>query len=218
MGVLLQMRMLYDSRYMLAANTAVLSDPRRAEDMVLVASAQAGDRYAFEELVRRYRNDVYALGYHFLKNREEAWDISQEVFIKAYESLAQFRGEASFKTWLLRITANRCKDHFKKRRLATVPFDDALAPGVHPPSASPDPGEQSRAAELGAAIDRAVAALPAKHRTAFILREYQGLSYQEMAETMHCNLGTVMSRLHHARRKLQNTLVAMGFVEGSPHA
>lgn len=217
MGVLLNMQILYDSRRMEAASSAVISDPRGADDAALVAAAQAGDRYAFEELVRRYRNDVYALSYHFLKNREEAWDISQEVFIKAYQSLGRFRGESSFKTWLLRITANSCKDQFKKRRVDTVPFDDTLDAG-NPPSAVLDPGAQSCAKELGAAIERAVAQLPAKHRTAFVLREYQGLSYQEMAETMHCNLGTVMSRLHHARRKLQNTLIAMGFVEGAPHA
>lgn len=217
MGVLLNVRILYDSRRMEAARSAVISDSRGADDAALVAAAQAGDRYAFEELVRRYRNDVYALSYHFLKNREEAWDISQEVFIKSYQSLARFRGESSFKTWLLRITANSCKDQFKKRRVDTVPFDDSLDAG-HPPSATLDPGAQSRAKELGAAIERAVAQLPAKHRTAFVLREYQGLSYQEMAEAMHCNVGTVMSRLHHARRKLQNTLTAMGFMEGAPHA
>lgn len=217
MGVLLNMSMLYDSRRMNAVTAAVIPDPHGADDAALVASAQTGDRYAFEELVRRYRNDVYALSYHFLKNREEAWDISQEVFIKAYQSLARFRGEARFKTWLLRITANTCKDQFKKRRLDTVPFDDALDAG-HPPSATPDPGAQTRARELGVAIEQAIAQLPAKHRTAFMLREYQGLSYQEMAEAMHCNLGTVMSRLHHARRRLQNTLIAMGFMEGAPHA
>ncbi|MBP8131278.1 MAG: sigma-70 family RNA polymerase sigma factor [Candidatus Hydrogenedentes bacterium] len=199
-----------------AAKESVCPDPRNAEDPALVACAQAGDRYAFEELVRRYRNDVFALSCHFVKNREEAWDISQDVFVKAYKSLRDFRGEASFKTWLLRITANRCKDFFKKRNLETVPFDDAIGAGEQP-SAIPNPGRQVQAQELGAAIEAAVAQLPEKHRTAFLLREYQGLSYQEMANTMGCNIGTVMSRLHHARRKLQNTLIKMGVVEEAGH-
>ncbi len=187
--------------------------PRAAEDMALVARAQTGDVAAFEVLVRQYRNEVYALSYHFLRNREEAWDVSQEVFIKAYRSIKKFRGEAGFKTWLMRITANHCKDFLKKRRLQTAPIETAL-PG-DAPSGEADPSDSLAAKELGAAIDSAVAALPEKHRAAFVLREYQGLSYQEMAEVMECSLGTVMSRLHHARKKLQNALVQMGVAEGS---
>jgi RNA polymerase sigma-70 factor, ECF subfamily len=183
-----------------------------AADITLVDRARAGHTGAFEELVRRYRNDVFALSYHFLRNREEAWDVSQEVFIKAYHSLRNFRGDSSFKTWLLRITANHCKDHFKKRKLDTVPLDerlDADAPGL-----PPNPREAMESAELGAAIEKAIALLPPKHRTAFVLREFEGMSYQDMAEVMHCNVGTVMSRLHHARQKLQSMLMRMGVMEG----
>jgi len=187
--------------------------PRAATDVALAARARTGDVPAFEELVRRYRNDVYALSYHFLRSREEAWDVSQEVFMKAYRSLRWFRGEASFKTWLMRITANHCKDRFKKRRLRTVPFEEGVKTDA--PSGVADPARQLEHKELGAAIEAAVAALPAKHRTAFVLREYDGLSYQEMAEVMRCSMGTVMSRLHHARKKLQNTLVRMGVAEES---
>lgn len=181
------------------------------DDLALARKAQAGDLQAFEELVRAYRNDVFALSYHFVRNREEAWDISQEVFIKAFRSLKHFRGEASFKSWLLRITANQCKDQLKKRRLDTVSFEEAIQTDA--PGAELGPARQSEAHELGAAIEKAVASLPVKHRTAFILREMEGLSYQEMAEAMDCNLGTVMSRLHHARKKLQEALRGMGVVE-----
>lgn len=182
-------------------------------DARLVAQAQTGDFAAFEQLVRTYRNDVYGLAYHFLRNREEAWDISQEVFIKTHRSLARFRGESSFKTWLMRITANQCKDYLKKRRLDAVPFNEAVethdAPtGVLGPDASVE------AHELGDAIKQALDALPFKHRTAFVLREFDGLSYEEMAQVMECNIGTVMSRLHHARKKLQNSLKRMGFSRG----
>ena len=182
-------------------------------DAQLVGLAQTGDFAAFEELVRKYRNDVYGLAYHFLRNREEAWDVSQEVFIKTHRSLARFRGESSFKTWLMRITANQCKDHLKKRRLDAVPFNDELE-SHDAPSGVLGPDSTVEAHELGEAITQALAALPIKHRTAFVLREFDGLSYEEMAKVMDCNLGTVMSRLHHARKKLQNSLKRMGFSRG----
>ena len=86
---------------------------RADEDAALVARARAGEYEAFETLVRKYRNDVYALSYHYVRNREEAWDLSQEVFVKVHRSLQRFRGDSSFKTWLLRITSNQCKDFFK---------------------------------------------------------------------------------------------------------
>ncbi len=185
-----------------------------SDDGALVSRAQTGDFQAFEELVRRYRNDVFALAYHFLRNREEAWDTSQEVFIKAHRSLRRFRGEASFKTWLMRITANQCKDYLKKRRLSTVSYNDALEAEN---AASPilGPGHTVEAQELGEAIMKALDGLSFKHRTAFVLREFDGLSYEDMAQVMGCNIGTVMSRLHHARKKLQTSLQRMGFAGGN---
>jgi RNA polymerase sigma-70 factor (ECF subfamily) len=185
---------------------------RDLADSALVAKAQRGSAEAFEVLVRRYRNDVFAMSYHFVRNREQAWDIAQESFVKAYRSLKWFRGEAGFKTWLLRIAANHSKDYLKKRRLDTTPFDEVVAAVT--PDTAPGPDRQLEAEELGRAIQAAVAELSAKHREAFVLREYQGLSYQEMAEVMGCSLGTVMSRLHHARKKLQDALTRMGVVDG----
>lgn len=186
--------------------------PREADDPELVARAQSGDEPAFEELVRRYRNDVFGLSFHYLRNREEAWDISQDVFIKAYRSLKRFRGDSGFKTWLLRITANHCKDYFKKRRLATVSMDALPTQDFF--AGSSDPAKRLRDEELGQAIQAALDGLPAKHRLAFVLREFEDLSYNDMAEVMNCSVGTVMSRLHHARKKLQNKLTLLGYVEG----
>lgn len=197
-------------------NAAVMTHGavKTAVDAELVAAAQTGDMAAFEELVRRYRNDVFSLANHFLRNREEAWDISQEVFIKAHAALGSFRGDSSFKTWLLRITANRCKDFFKKRRLGTVSYNEAIQV-ENEPTAALDPARSLEAQEVGQAIMSALENLPAKHRTAFVLREFEGLSYDEMAKVMECNLGTVMSRLHHARKKLQTMLTTMGIMEGN---
>lgn len=184
------------------------------EDFALVERARGGDIGAFEDLVRKYRNQVYALSHHFVRDREDAWDISQEVFVKAYRNLAGFRGEASFKSWLLRITANHCKDQLKRRRLDVVPLDEAI--GGDGDGAPAHPDKKVEMSELGRAIEAAVASLPAKHQMAFVLREYQGMSYEEMAKAMDCNLGTVMSRLHHARKKLQEALstMGMGLTEG----
>lgn len=187
-------------------------DARNATDEALVARAQTGDGAAFEELVRRYRNDVYGLSYHFLRNREEAWDVSQEVFIKAYRSLNRFRGDAGFKTWLLRITANHCKDHFKKRRVPTVSIDAMPSQDFFP--SGTDPGRELGNSELGEAIQEALDSLSPKHRMAFVLREFEDMSYKDMASVMECSEGTVMSRLHHARKKLQDKLSRMGFAEG----
>ena len=186
----------------------------QANDAELVSRARTGEFAAYETLVRQYRNDVFALAYHFVRNREEAWDLSQEVFIKAHRALKRFRGDASFKTWILRITANQCKDFLKKRRLKTVSFDGSPQ-AANRPGAELNPRDRAQAHELGDAIQQAVDALPIKHRTAFVLREIEGLSYQEMAGVMNCSVGTVMSRLHHSRRKLRNLLEKSGFALGS---
>ena len=172
--------------------------------------AQRGDFSAFEKLVQHHRNDVFRLAFHYVRSREEAWDLSQEVFIKAYNSLGGFRHEANFKTWLLRITANQCKDYLKKRRLATVAFDDTLRADAVTDMLGP--GRALEAQELGAAIQKALDMLSHKHKTAFMLREFEGYSYEEMAQIMGCSVGTVMSRLHHARKKLQDSLRKMGVV------
>ena len=212
MSIPLDTALLYDTTPVETGEEEKYEDLRAESDEGLVDRARHGSYVAFEELVRRYRNDVFALSYHYVRNREDAWDIAQEVFIKAHRALGRFRGEARFKTWLLRITANRCKDFFKKRRLRTVPLENARG-GQELPSGTPGPDRSAEARELGRAIDAALETLPEKHRTAFVLREYEGLSYQKMAEVMECSLGTVMSRLHHARKKLQKALIGVGVVE-----
>lgn len=181
------------------------------QDAELVTRAKTGDVDAFEILVKRYRNEVFALSYHFVRNREQAWDVSQEVFIKAHNALGRFRGDASFKTWLMRITANQCKDYLKKRRLETVSFDDSRLAEDAPSHVLP-PDRSLEAREIGEAVQKALDKLSHKHRTAFILREFEGLSYEDMAQVMNCSIGTVMSRLHHARKKLQKGLTQMGLM------
>ena len=213
MSIPLEVGVLYDTTPVEIGDERKYSAIREEPEQALVSLAQEGDYAAFEELVRRYRNDVFALSYHYLHEREEAWDISQEVFIKAHRALGRFRGDASFKTWILRITANRCKDFFKKRRLKTVALENSRG-GQNAPATTAGPDRAASARELGEAIDAALASISEKHRTAFILREFEGLSYEEMSGVLGCSLGTVMSRLHHARKKLQEALIEMGVVEG----
>lgn len=214
MGVLLDRAFVYHGS-MADTPETIGAALRDAADTRLAADARRGDEAAFEELVRRYRNDVYRLACRFVHDREEAWDLSQEVFIKAYRALWRFRGEASFKTWLMHIVANQCRDHLRRRRMPTVPLDAGPCFERAAPGKEPDRAAEAR--EIGQAIERALESLPHKHRTAFILREYEGLSYEEMARAMHCRLGTVMSRLHHARRKLQDKLAEAGVVEDKCH-
>lgn len=178
------------------------------EEMRLVDLARSGEIRAFEELVRRHRNTVFALAYHFVRNREDAWDIAQEVFVKAYRSLKRFRGDSSFKTWLMRITSNQCKDHLKAARLKTVSLE--VAPAGEDGGGDRSPRQQAEAEELGVAIQQAIETIPFNHRHAFILREFERLSYKEIAKVMGCSIGTVMSRLHHARRKIRDALVRKG--------
>lgn len=211
MSVSLEMPLRYYVSALRNHGSNIADDASVETDASLAARARAGEYDAFERLVRMYRNDVFALAYRYLGDREEAWDISQEVFIKAHRGLGRFRGSASFKTWILRITANACKDFFKKRRLRTVALD-----GAAEQTATTDKGpvRALENVELGQAIESALNGLSAKHRLAFTLREYQDLSYAEIAETMKCSVGTVMSRLHHARKKLQEALKSMGVTEG----
>ncbi len=214
MGMPLSLRFRYPSGAVTTTNAISAVPLREAEDSGLVAQARSGDYRAFEELVRRYRNDVFALSYHYVREREEAWDLTQEVFMKAHGGLKRFRGDSSFKTWLLRITANRCKDFFKKRKLRTVALETPDGQILDAPASTQQPDQRAESQELGVAIDAALKSLPEKHRTAIVLRELQGLSYEAMAEVMQCSLGTVMSRLHHARKKMQRALSDMGVVEG----
>ena len=208
MSVALEVTLLYDSE---TVADDFQPDARTEADARLVARARAGEYEAFEELVRRYKNDVYALAFHYLRQREDAWDASQEVFIRAHRALGRFRGDASFKTWILRITANCCKDLFKKRRVSTVSLEELG--GEVGAYTERDPSSELESRELGSAIETALDGLPQKHRLAFVLREFEGLSYQQMAEVMGCTMGTVMSRLHHARKKLQRALISMGVIE-----
>jgi RNA polymerase sigma-70 factor (ECF subfamily) len=183
------------------------------DDLELVARSQAGDTSAFNELVTRYRNRAYAMIYNMVRNEQDAWDLAQDGFLKAWKSISRFRGQSSFYTWLYRILMNVTIDAMRRKQIeGGTEFDDQIglqniAPGAATaPKSEMEPAERMSDKEIRLRIDEAIAKLSPEHRTAIVMREIDGLEYTEIAEQMGCSLGTVMSRLFYARKKLQALL------------
>ncbi len=183
------------------------------DDLELVARSQAGDTTAFNELVTRYRNRAYAMIYNMVRNEQDAWDLAQDGFLKAWKSISRFRGQSSFYTWLYRILMNVTIDAMRRKQIeGGTEFDDHvglqnIAPGAATaPKSEMEPADRMSDKEIRLRIDEAIAKLSPEHRTAIVMREIDGLEYTEIAEQMGCSLGTVMSRLFYARKKLQALL------------
>jgi RNA polymerase sigma-70 factor (ECF subfamily) len=178
----------------------------------LARRAKAGDEEAFGELVRLYHGRVFALAYQIVNNEDDAREMAQQAWIKAWRRLGGFRGDAGFYTWMYRVTTRVCLDFLRKRgRRQELPLDDALEPtpdvGAEPaPSVSPRPDRQLERKEIRDAFEAALQTLSPEHRTTLVLREVEGLSYAEIAKTMRCRKGTVMSRLYYARRYLREQM------------
>ncbi|MDF1566125.1 MAG: sigma-70 family RNA polymerase sigma factor [Deltaproteobacteria bacterium] len=186
------------------------------DDKQLVTRAQAGDRHAFEALVRKYQRRIFRLAYGMLKNQEDAMDVAQDAFVRVHQHLDRFKGDAAFYTWLYRITTNLCIDRIRRNRGEQVEYEDGLARedhtaselGLRRPAAATNPAKATLRHELGEQIAAALAELPEKHREILLLREIEGLSYEELAQTLEIKKGTVMSRLFHARKKMQAILAS----------
>ncbi|MSU41535.1 MAG: sigma-70 family RNA polymerase sigma factor [Pedosphaera sp.] len=189
-------------------------DPKTAIDDVLVRSAQNGNTGPYEELVFRHRDKIYARAFSMLRNEDEAMDISQEAWIKGWQRLKQFKRDASFTTWMTRIVINLCLDFLrKKQRQQTDSLqqmeEDSGNVERRMPMVIINPTAGMEREELLAEIDRGMAKLSYEHRTVLIMHEYEGLEYKEIAKAMHCSIGTVMSRLFYARRRLASLLTAL---------
>jgi len=181
-----------------------MANASQAEDQALVRSFLDGDAVAFSRLVEKYRKAVYAVAYRFAGNHEEADDIAQETMIKAYENLHRFRGEASFKTWLLRIAANLSINLVKSGRIAKdsgAAPDDAWRGG----EASP-PLEGMMATERRQALRAAIARLPPKQRQTLLLKTFQNMTCEEVAAVMKCSPGTVKANVFNAVKRLKSLL------------
>lgn len=182
------------------------------DDRELVLRCQRGDMAAFGVLVERYRQRVYGLVYGMLRNEQDAVDLSQETFVKAWQAMRSFQRNSSFYTWLYRIATNLCIDFVRKReRRPTVAFEETVNPDADvnveiPASKQGSPPEEARRRELREQIDAALLELSPEHRVVVQLREFDGMEYAEIARAVGCNIGTVMSRLHYARKHLQKIL------------
>ncbi len=187
---------------------------RALRDRELVAAAQKGDRAAFRELYEAYHRRAFSVALGVVKNPEDALDVVQEAFVKVHKHIEGFQGTASFYTWLYRIVMNLSIDHVRRgKKSKQVDYDDGVARdgaesagGAWPQFESPNPRRTALRRELSDAIARALETLPEYHRAVIVLREVEGLSYEEMAEVLEVPKGTIMSRLFHARRKMQEAL------------
>ncbi|MHB8521449.1 MAG: RNA polymerase sigma factor [Limisphaerales bacterium] len=189
-------------------------DNSSATDDALVRAAQRGDMGAFEELVFRHRDKIYARAFSMLRNEDEAVDLSQEAWVKAWQRLKQFQGDSSFVTWLTRIVINLCLDQLRKQkrqRTESIEQMNEESGGVERqmPVITPNPTERLERGELRQRIDRALAQLSMEHRTVMVLHEFEELEYKEIAKVMQCSIGTVMSRLFYARRKMAALLAGL---------
>ena len=195
-------------------------------DQELVARCQRGDHRAFRVLVDKYQRRAYGIAIGVLRNPEDARDAAQEAFIKVFRNIDGFKGDSSFYTWLYRIVVNVCIDHFRKnRRVRNVEYDETFKRRdemeqvpLSGNTRAMHPGVALETQELNGVLAEALATLSENHRTIILLREVEGLSYEEIAEVMECHLGTVMSRLHHARKNLQNALKPFLESAGDPLA
>ena len=182
-------------------------DYSAVQDAELVREAQKGRMGAFEELVVRHRDKIYARAFSMMRNEEEAIDLSPEAWVKAWQRLDQFHGESSFTTWMTRITINLCLDQLRKQkrqRAESIEEMDEESGGVERqmPAVTVNPTERLERGELRARIDQALGQLSHEHRTVLVLHVFEEMEYKEIAKTMGCSIGTVMSRLFYARRKL----------------
>lgn len=198
-----------------ASNPPLAEDSRGPlpDEPDLIARSQRGEAAAFNELVIRYRQRAYSMIYQMVRHEDDAWDLLQDGFVKAWKNIRHFRGQSAFFTWLYRILMNVTIDAVRRRQVqGETEFDDAI--GLHniePASATTPRGEMAPAArlsdtEIRARIDAALLKLSPEHREVIVLRELEGLEYQEIAERVGIPLGSVMSRLFYARKKLQTLL------------
>ena len=184
------------------------------DDFRLVARAQAGDMKSYDALVTRHRGRIFAMIRNMIHQEADAWDLSQEVFIKAWQALPRFEAKARFSTWLYRIAHNVVYDWTRKRKIDSAgELNDEIfersridPAAVTAPGAGESPDEALAHGELRVKIESALGKLSAEHREVVILKDVQGLSYKEIADVMESTLGTVMSRLFYARQKLQALL------------
>src|SRR5262245_7170926 len=175
---------------------------RLIDDRTLVAAAKAGNIHAFGILVERHQRRALSVALGIVRNKEDARDLCQEAFLRAYRNLDTFAEDAQFFTWLYRVVKNLCLDHLRSQAVRRTSDLDEKRGVFADVSVERDPHRKFEARETGARLNAAIARLSPAHRRTLLLREVDGLSYQQIARQMGCSIGTVMSRLFHARRNM----------------
>ncbi len=196
------------------SDTSSSTDGAAKYEENLVKAAQNGDLNAFDELVTLHRGKIYAMIYNMIHNQADAWDLTQDAFIKAWRALPKFQARSKFSTWLYRISHNVVYDHMRKRKITSagefndeILTDSSIEPSARTtPRESTAPDKKMENSELAQKIKSAMQKLSLEHRQVIILREIDGYDYKEIAEMTDSTLGTVMSRLFYARKKLQSLL------------
>lgn len=193
--------------------TAKSANPiNRAEEEAIVRRAQRGDLAAYDELVCRYQERIYATIYHMTSNHEDANDLAQESFIKGFQALKSFKGGSSFYTWLYRIAVNKTINFLKQRKnrsgmsLNDLDFNAEKDPDLVALVSDKTPRRDAALSELQKKLNEAMQKLSEPHRLVVTLHDVQGLAHEEIADIMECNVGTVRSRLFYARQQLQGYL------------
>ncbi len=181
-------------------------------DVELIGKFNDGDVDAFEQLIIRYEKKIYSICFYFLKNREVADDAAQEIILKLYKKLGSFRQEAAFSTWMNYVASNTCRDYLRKRkRNKVLHLDDDIQTedgqiSRELPSEESTPEERIENKELGVLMQDTIAKLKEDHREILLMREYQELSYEEIAKILEISVGTVKSRIYRARKDLKALL------------
>jgi RNA polymerase sigma-70 factor (ECF subfamily) len=200
---------------MTMAEPAERTEPEPAvapAEMDLVKRAQRGDLAAYDELVKRYQERIYATVYHMTSNHEDANDLAQDSFIKAFQALKSFKGGSSFYTWLYRIAVNKTINFLKQRKnrvhmsLNDLDFNTENNPDLVALISDKTPRREAGLNELQEKLNAALLKLSEPHRVVVVLHDVQGMSHEEVAQVMECNIGTVRSRLFYARQQLQSLL------------
>jgi len=178
----------------------------------LIAACRQGDRDAFRTLYEAYKDKVYSIAlYFFHGDRPAASDVTQQVFMKLITSITQFRGDSGFSTWLYRMVVNACVDGQRRSKSDAVATDPAVLDTLARPGSHEDAFAR---AEMARSVQTAVSSLPAKYRIAILLRYFEDLSYEEMADALNCSTGTVASRLSRGHRLLADRLAPLRAVSG----
>lgn len=192
----------------------------REEELNIIYRIIGGESELFETLVLENQTAVYNLALKMTKNEQDALDISQEAFIKAYSNLGGFRGESKFSVWLYRLTYNLCLDFLRKQKrfpVSSITYidEDGESRDIDIPDIGSSPAEQLEHEETRRLIDEAVCLLPDDQRQVFVMREYSGMAYDDIAESLSISIGTVKSRLSRARQKIVRHLLSGGTFSGN---